>query len=96
MSNKPEQVFKVGPVRASVFQNEIEHKGQKVNLPKVVLEVRYKDKEGNWKGTNSLSINELPKAILALEKAYDYLTTPRDPGERPPGTSSPSAVPPRE
>lgn len=96
MSNKPEQVFKVGPVRASVFQNEIEHKGQKVNLPKVVLEVRYKDKEGNWKGTNSLSVNELPKAILALEKAYDYLTTQRERSETRPDTSSPSAVPPGE
>jgi len=78
MSNKPEQVFKVGPVRASVFLNEIVHNGRTVNLPKVVLEVRYKDKSGEWKGTNSLSVNDMPKAILALQKAYDYVTSRRE------------------
>jgi len=78
MSNKPEQTFKVGPVRASVFQNQIIHNGRPVSLPKVVLEVRYKDKNGEWKGTNSLSINDIPKAILALQKAYDYITSRRE------------------
>ena len=75
MSNKPEQVFKVGPVRAAIFQNEIVVNGNNVSLSKVVIEVRYKDKNGEWKGTNSLSINDIPKAILALQKAYDYITT---------------------
>jgi len=44
-----------------------------VALPKVVMEVRYKDKTGQWQGTNSLSLNDLPKAILALQKAFEYL-----------------------
>ena len=70
---KPEIVFKMGAVRASVFQNIIQHQGKNVPLPKVVLEVRYRDKAGNWQGTNSLSINELPKAIAALQRAYEYL-----------------------
>lgn len=74
MSNKPEEVFKVGPVRAAVFQNDIVVKGNNVSLSKVTIEVRYKDKHGEWKGTNSLSINDIPKAILALQKAYDYIT----------------------
>jgi hypothetical protein len=75
MPNKPEQIFKVGPVRASLFMNKITHKGNLVSLPKVVIEVRYKDKNGEWRGTNSLSVNDLPKAILALQKAYDYIAT---------------------
>ena len=78
MSNKPEIVFKVGAVRASLFQNTITHNGHEVVLPKVILEVRYKDKTGQWQGTNSFSLNELPKAILALQKSFDYLTTRRD------------------
>ncbi len=78
-SNKPEAVFKVGAVRASVFRNTISQQGKEVTLPKVVLEVRYKDKAGEWQSTNSFSLNELPKAILALEKAYDYLTMPKEP-----------------
>ena len=71
--SKPETVFKVGAVRASVFRNFIVKNGQSIPLPKVVIEVRYKDKTGNWNGTNSLSINDLPKAILALQKAFEYL-----------------------
>jgi hypothetical protein len=75
MPTKPEIVFKVGPVRASVFQNTYQKNGKDFPLPKVVLEVRYKDKNGQWQGTNSFSLNELPKAILALQKTFEFLTT---------------------
>jgi hypothetical protein len=71
--SKPEKVFKMGAVRASVFVNEIVRDGMPVALRKVVIEVRYRDKEGKWQGTNSLSINDLPKAITALQQAYEYL-----------------------
>ena len=71
--SKPERVFKIGAVRASIFQNTAMRNGTPILFPKVVLEVRYKDKTGQWKGTNSLSLNDLPKAILALQKAYDCL-----------------------
>ena len=70
---KPETVFKVGAVRASIFRNVIEKNGRSIPLPKVVIEVRYKDKTGQWQGTHSLSLNDLPKAILALQKAFAYL-----------------------
>ncbi len=42
-------------------------------IRKVVMEVRYKDKTGQWQGTHSLSMNEVPKAMTALQKAYEYL-----------------------
>ncbi len=71
--SKPEKVFKMGAVRASVFVNEIVRDGKPVALRKVVIEVRYRDKAGQWQGTNSLSINDLPKAITALQQAYEYL-----------------------
>ena len=77
--SKPETVFKVGAVRASVFRNTIKKAGQLIPLPKVAIEVRYKDKQGRWRGTNSLSLNDLPKAILALQKAFDYLTQHKKP-----------------
>jgi hypothetical protein len=80
--SKPETVFKVGAVRASVFQNTIEKNGQSIQLPKVVIEVRYKDKSGQWQGTNSLSINDLPKTILALQKAFEYLMERKDIGQQ--------------
>jgi hypothetical protein len=82
--SKPEKTFKIGAVRASIFFNAIERQGKQVLMPKVVLEVRYKDRAGQWKGTNSLSLNDLPKAILALQKAYEHLTEKKEPeGEVP-------------
>jgi len=77
--SKPEISFKVGAVRASVFRNVIVNNGRQIPLPKVVIEVRYKDKTGQWNGTNSLSLNDIPKAILALQKAFEYLTQHREP-----------------
>ena len=76
--SKPEKVFKMGAVRASIFRNTIERSGQTVSIAKVAIEVRYKDKTGEWKGTNSLSLNELPKAVTALQKAYEYLLENKD------------------
>ena len=78
MGKKPEIVFKVGAVRASVFRNIIERNGQSMSLPKVVVEVRFKDKMGQWRGTNSMSLNDLPKAILALQQAFEYLMKHKD------------------
>ena len=74
--SKPEIIFKVGPVRVAVFKNIIQKDGKSIQLPKVALEVRYRDKKtGTWKSTNSLSINDIPKAVTALQKAFEYLTT---------------------
>ena len=76
--SKPEKVFKAGPVRASIFQNSVQRQGKEILFPKVVIEVRYRDKAGNWKGTNSLSLNDLPKAILARQQAYQHLMAKKD------------------
>ena len=73
--SQPETSFKVGAVRAAIFRNTMQRGPKTVSIGKVILEVRYKDKDGQWKSTHSMSANELPKAILALQKAYDYLMT---------------------
>ena len=79
--SKPEKVFKVGAVRAVVFRNTIQKEGNTIELPKVVIEVRYRDNLGRWQGTNSLSLNDIPKAILALQKAFEYLTGHKGPAQ---------------
>ena len=72
--SKPEKTFKAGAVRAAVFRNPVAKPGGgEIQMAKVILEVRYRDKAGEWKGTHSLSLNDLPKAILALQQAYAYL-----------------------
>ena len=70
---KPEKRFRCGGCEAAVFENEINRGGKTVKIKKVSFQKRYKSMDGEWKSTNSLDINEIPKAILALSKAYEYL-----------------------
>lgn len=72
---KPQETIRVGAVNVSIFENTIVKDGKMLKIPKAVFQVRYKDKkDGEWKSTNSLSVNDIPKAINALQKAYQFLT----------------------
>ena len=72
-NNPPEKIIMVGPCRVSIFRNLVVKDGQEIEIPKVVLEIRYRDKQGLWRSASALSPREIPKAILALQKAFDYL-----------------------
>ena len=74
MSNKPEKVFQHGALKAAVFFNEHERDGRPFTVKRVSFQKVYLDKEGNLKTTTSLDVNDLPKAVVVLQKAYDYLT----------------------
>lgn len=65
--------FVFGNVSVALFEN-LDKEG-KISI-KASLDRSYTDKEGKWKSTKSFSQNDLPKAILALNKAYEYLVTP--------------------
>ena len=78
---KPEKRFRCGGCETAVFENEIATRGKTVNVKKVSFQKRYKNSEGEWKTTHSLDINEIPKAILALSKAYEYLVLGNGAGE---------------
>ncbi|MFC1489107.1 hypothetical protein ACFL6B_04585 [Thermodesulfobacteriota bacterium] len=71
---KPEKVFKNGACEAAVFVNEINKNGTPIQIKKVSVQRRYKDRDGKWQGTSSFDINDIPKAVMVLAKAYDYLT----------------------
>ena len=72
-SIRPEKEFKVGAVRAAIWSNPRQTTdGRPFNSRKVILERTYKDGPG-FKSTGSLEINDVPKAILALKKAYDWM-----------------------
>lgn len=74
MNTLPEKKFSTGAIQVSVWKNEGTSKdGQKKEFRTISLQRRYADKEGNWKSTNSFRINDLPKAALALTKAYEYI-----------------------
>lgn len=72
--NLPEKKFRAGGISATVWLN----KGQKPNGEEteyrtISIERSYTDKEGQWHSTNSLRVNDLPKARVALEEAYKHV-----------------------
>jgi len=71
--SKPEKRFKCGSCEAAIFENEINRNGKTVKLKKAVIQKRYKTANDEWKSTYSLDKNDIPKMILALSKAYEYL-----------------------
>jgi hypothetical protein len=71
--NIPEAKFSTGAIQATISSNPIEKDGQLSSFRTIVLTRRYKDKEDNWKSTSSLRVNDIPKATLVLNKAYEYL-----------------------
>lgn len=73
--NQPEKKFSTGALSATVWQNQGKSKatGEAVTFRTVTFQRRYKDKDGNWQSTSNLRINDLPRAALVLNKAYEYL-----------------------
>ena len=77
--NKPEKKIRASPVSATVWANEGKSKtGEKVIYRTISIERNYQDKDGKWQSTNSLRINDLPKAALVLQRAYEYLVLKDD------------------
>ena len=70
--NMPVKKFRAGPIQAAIWENDsqIEEAGK---FKTISLDRSYKDKNGIWQKTNSMRINDLPKASVVLTKAYEYL-----------------------
>ncbi|MCA9076574.1 MAG: hypothetical protein KDA93_16235 [Planctomycetaceae bacterium] len=69
---RPEKVFRIGFVSASIFTHDVEADGGKRTMRAVSLQKRFKD--GNdVKYTSSFNLSELPQAIRALKLAQQYV-----------------------
>jgi hypothetical protein len=73
--NKPEQKFRAGAISATVWKNKGNSAGKVTEFFTIKLERRYKDSNDQWQGTDSLGINDIPKAILVLQKAFEHIIT---------------------
>ena len=70
----PEKKISTGLVNATIWLNQYkDEQDQPVSFRSVSFERRYVDKKGTWKSTNSLRINDLPRASLVLNKAYEFI-----------------------
>ena len=47
--------------------------GQEKKILKASVSRRYKDKNGEWKSSQSFSRNEIPLAIHCLQKAFEVM-----------------------
>ena len=71
--NMPEIKFRAGAISATVWKNQTERDGKVVEYRTVSFDRNYQDKNGEWNKTNSLRVNDLPRASLVLQKAYEYI-----------------------
>ena len=75
----PEKKIRSGAVSATIWQNEQDTPTGKVSYKTVSFERTYKDKEGKWQSTGKLRSMDIPRAVLVLNKAYEYLALGEEP-----------------
>tara|TARA_Y100000310_G_C20682783_1_gene817022 strand:- start:1192 stop:1491 length:300 start_codon:yes stop_codon:yes gene_type:complete len=72
--NLPEKKLRSGSVYLTIWKNKKQINNDKVAYYyTVTLERRYK-KDGEWKASNTYRVNDLPKAVMLLDKAYEFMT----------------------
>ncbi len=71
--NRPEKKIRAGAIHVTIWNNEFEKNGELSEFKTISFDRNYKDKNGDWKSTNLLRINDIPKAVAALNKAYETL-----------------------
>ncbi|MBI4146525.1 hypothetical protein HY489_04260 [Candidatus Woesearchaeota archaeon] len=70
----PARRFTTGAISATVWKNSnVNRDGKVFETHTVSLQRRYADRSGQWQSTNSLRVNDLPKAMLVLDEAYKFL-----------------------
>ena len=72
---QPEITFRHGLCSASIWEQDFDRDGEKLTVRTVSFQRSYLDKDGNWQKTSSLKINDIPKTVLVLNKAYEFLTS---------------------
>ena len=72
---QPEITFRHGLCSASIWEQDFEKDGEKLTVRTVSFQRSYLDKDGNWQRTNSLKVNDIPKAVICLNRCYEFLTS---------------------
>lgn len=72
--NLPEKKFRAGAICATVWKNHSEKDGKDTEYRTVSFDRNFQNEKGEWNTTHSLRVNDLPKAVLVLQKAYEYVS----------------------
>ncbi|HLC46655.1 MAG TPA: hypothetical protein VJI75_02840 [Candidatus Nanoarchaeia archaeon] len=73
LPNMPERKFRAGVVSATIWKNVSSKEGKEVEYRTISLNRSYKDKNDAWQHTGSLRLNDLPRAVVVLQQAYEHL-----------------------
>ena len=74
-SERPIKRFRAGGViNVSVWDRpSIDPYGKEVGYRCVTIDKRYRDNAGEWKSTRLLGPNDIPKLVLLLNKAFEWM-----------------------
>ena len=71
----PVKEFRAGTVRAAVWRNEDKVGDRTVIRHSVRIEKRFHDKKKDeWRTSDYLFANDLPRLCLVAERAFEYIT----------------------
>ena len=70
---KPEKVFRIGSVSASVFVNEVDTEGGKRKIRNVNLQRSYRDDKGDWQTSTSFGLADLPHVQAVVDLAFQHV-----------------------
>jgi hypothetical protein len=75
-NTKPIKKYQAGSVNLAVWKNAYvaAKDGHEGVTYSVTLERRYKDQTGTWQSTSTFHVNDIPKASLLLQKAYEFIS----------------------
>ena len=73
--NEPEKRYEVGSICAAIYVTESMAGGERKTFRSVRLQRTFRDREGKMQVSSWLNQNDVPKAIMALQKAYEHLVT---------------------
>jgi len=87
---RPEKKFKIGCCEVAVWANQVQTADGPKILRRVGLQRVFKDQSG-FHNTQSLRQTDIPKAMLALQQAYKYLTSADSKPQQPINEEHPEA-----
>jgi hypothetical protein len=83
--------YKVGPIATSkgesvsvtVWSNDIERSGETFTVYNVTVQASYFDaSDGQWKASKGFRGSQLPTLIYALQRAFDFIMSQREPANQ--------------
>lgn len=82
---RPIKEYRAGAVHAAIWGKEVTRNGRKWTEHSVRVQRHYKDeRSGDWRTTTYFRPEDLPKLVLAANKAYEHIMLKdTDAGEAP-------------